>query len=152
MSYWLKNSWHLLNIPCISPTPWKNLQPSFCISTTWKIHNHWEMLIEHSVILTNATQCLPIEDTGLTFFHVPFKELRYGTYISDMLCSRISGICWTSNALQFHLKNCFHVTTAIKQGGVCKVKTRKWLHTIMRQEIVDCAVCTQTMGRRLFSH
>ena len=66
-----------------------------------------------------------------------------------MLCSRISGICWTSNALQFHLKNCFHVTTAIKQGGVCKVKTRKKLHTIMRQEIVDCAVCTQTMGRRL---
>ena len=70
-----------------------------------------------------------------------------------MLYSRISGICWASNAFQFQQKNCFHVTTAIKQqGGVCKVKTTKWLHTNMRQEIVDCAVCTQTMGRRLFSH
>ena len=57
-----------------------------------------------------------------------------------MLCSRISGICWTSNALQFHQKNCFHVTSAIKQGGVCKVKTRKGLHSNMRQEIVDCAL------------
>ena len=55
-----------------------------------------------------------------------------------MFCSRIS--CQTSNALQFHQTNCFHVTSAIKHDGVCKVKTRKGLHSNMRQEIVDCAL------------